>query len=396
MRQEAGPRGSGRRQRALQAMGLAALALILIAWVAVAPVRAEAALPDARGYEQASPTNKDGGDAVGTVALVKASPSGDGITFGSTFGMPGGKGAQAFPFFVGAREKEIWSISGLLPPAFTGERARVEGWTPGFGQIFTKAERLFSGAKDEAFLTQAPAGGPVTQITPYVKGAEFLYDGSSADGSVAIFEAGAALPPKEGEPPLEGALQGARNVYAWDRETGEVSLVSQLNTAAQSKAALPNGSSVGASPSDYHEDLHAVASSGAVFLTALGSGQLYERLNPTEPQSAMSGGKCLEAQKACTIHISASEKTNGKGVGGVDPAGPLRATFQAASKDGTKALFTSSEMLTNDANTGPEQPLASISRGPIGGGAAGVEAEFLPTHAIGVTVQGSHIYWVNP
>ena len=37
--------------------------------------------------------NKDGGDAEGEQALVKAAADGEGISFGSTFGIPGG-GAQ--------------------------------------------------------------------------------------------------------------------------------------------------------------------------------------------------------------------------------------------------------------------------------------------------------------
>ena len=52
-------------------------------------------LPDGRAYERASPVNKDGGDAQAQSSLVKAALAGDGITFGSTVGMPGGKGAGA-------------------------------------------------------------------------------------------------------------------------------------------------------------------------------------------------------------------------------------------------------------------------------------------------------------
>src|SRR6478735_8575770 len=51
-------------------------------------------LPDGRAYEQASPVNKDGSDAIGTIGLIKAADNGNGITFNSTFGIPGGKGAQ--------------------------------------------------------------------------------------------------------------------------------------------------------------------------------------------------------------------------------------------------------------------------------------------------------------
>jgi hypothetical protein len=44
-------------------------------------------LPDNRAYEQASPTDKDGGDLQGYIPLIKAAESGGGITFESTFGV---------------------------------------------------------------------------------------------------------------------------------------------------------------------------------------------------------------------------------------------------------------------------------------------------------------------
>jgi hypothetical protein len=57
-------------------------------------------LPGGRAYEQASPAGKNGNDAMGDVPTIKATFSGDGITFTSTFGVPGGKGAQEFPTYL--------------------------------------------------------------------------------------------------------------------------------------------------------------------------------------------------------------------------------------------------------------------------------------------------------
>ena len=97
-----------------------------------------ALLPDCRSYEQASPVNKDGGDIQGERALVKASPEGDTVSFGSTFGLPGGEGAQALPTYLASRGAGDWSTRGLLPPPSAGERAWVMGWSP----VIASSQRL--------------------------------------------------------------------------------------------------------------------------------------------------------------------------------------------------------------------------------------------------------------
>ena len=134
------------------------------------------------------------------------------------------------------------------------------------------------------------------------------------------------------------------------------------------------------------------ADGSAVFFTAAGSGQLYERLNPTAAQSATDGaGKCtqLELGRACTINLSASHRTI------PDPAGTRPAAFQGASTDGSRALFTSTEMLTNNANTGPEQKPATIESASKETG-EGVVPDLLTTHATGIAVDAEHIYWISP
>ena len=93
-------------------------------------------LPDGRAYEQSSPVEKDGNDAVGKTGLIKAASNGNGITFQSTFGIPGGKGAQALPTYLATRGSSGWSTHGLLPPPEFGERAQVQGWLPDFSETF--------------------------------------------------------------------------------------------------------------------------------------------------------------------------------------------------------------------------------------------------------------------
>lgn len=75
-------------------------------------------------------------------------------------------------------------------------------------------------------------------------------------------------------------------------------------------------------------------------------GNLYMRVNPAQPQSAVVAGLCTEPEKACTIQI---DKSQGPGT-----SGGGRMSF--ASADGSKVFFTSAKKLTVDstATTGKE------------------------------------------
>jgi hypothetical protein len=358
-------------------------------------------LPDGRAYEQASPVDKNGNDVLGDVPTIKATAAGGGITFASTFGVPGGKGAQEFPTYLGSRGAGIWSTQGLLPPPSTGERAQVVGWSPDYTEVFSNVSRLES-QKLSALIVQSTRGGEPVEITPYVAKADFFYAGQSQDGSVVLFESKSKLIPE--------ALEGFSNLYAWDRETGNLSLAGVTNH----ETSPPKGSLAGpyewsegitaqslrlggAFRGFYLRDENAVSPDGSVYFTEVGTGQLYRRLNPTEPQSPLSGtGKCEDPSLACTIHVSASLKTDGEGPNGTDSAGPQPAAFQAASTDGSETFFTSPEKLTNEANTGPEQPPARIERDDLSGGAIETPDFISPQKAVGLAVDGSHVYWAEP
>lgn len=369
-------------------------------------------LPDGRAFEQASPVDKDGQDVTGTVPLVKASPSGDAVTFSSTVGIPGGTSAQTFPTYLARRTQNggegRWSTRGLLPPAEAGQKANVLGWTPGFGQVFDVAAKLGS-PLSLALLGQPGEGGTPTPLTPYTpEPTSYSYAGASANGSVVIFESKASF----GSP---AGIEGASNVYAWDRETGALSLLSVSNQGEAAEGAfagpydwaLGNSSvnlSRGGSNAHYYiQNEHAVAKDGSAFFTEAGTGQLYERLNPTEPQSAVvhageADEECTEPDKACTVHVSASERTEGKGPEGHDAAGTEPAAFLAASEDGSTAYFSSAEKLTNDATTGPEPQPAQIGTAKLNGSGAAnpVDPEFLSARGIGVAVAGEYLYWADP
>jgi hypothetical protein len=361
---------------------------------------ASAHLPDCRAYEQASPVNKNGGDVTNTRDFIAASESGDGVAFLSDAGIPGGEGSQELPLYLASRGKGGWSTEGLLPPGSVGEKAGVIGWLPDFSQVFDTAGR-FGDPQTAAFFARS-SGGSLSTIFPHTPNPNFFsqfFSGASRDGSTVLFETKFALPGT-------GATEGKPNLYAWDSQSGEVSLAGVMSDGTPPAQGAFAGSydwirdttpdslkEGGAARSYYTQDQHAVSDDGsAAFFTAAGTGQLYMRLNPTAEQSALNGeDECTEPAKACTVRVSASQRTK------PDPAGARPAAFMGATPDGSQVVFTSSEMLTDDANTGPEQspPIPpAIGMAEIDGTKA--NPNLIPgKSASSMAVDGSHLYWMD-
>jgi hypothetical protein len=368
-------------------------------------------LPDCRAYEQASPVLKTGSDARGTVGFAHTSPNGDRVTFASAGSIPGAEGGQEIPVYLAGRAGGAWSTQGLLPPESYGENVSFLGWTPDFSQVFDSV-RKFNGAGGSTLLSRSSDGGAITTIVPYDGGLKDgfgeapRYAGTSADGSLALFESPLKLDT------VPEAIEGKPNLYLWNRETGEITLAGVQND----KAAFPAGAfagsydwiagdppltqSGGSSASYYTQDQNAISTDGkSLYFTAGETGQLYLRRNPAQPQSPLNGeGKCTDLALACTLRVSASEKTNGKGpdngLGKADAAGTRPAAFLGATPDGKTAFLSSSEKLTNDANTGPEIEPASIARSNLDGSEE--NPSLLLTDAKGVTTDATHLYWTNP
>jgi virginiamycin B lyase len=360
-------------------------------------------LPDCRAYEQTTPLDKASGDTVGYSLLLGASPSGDAVPFMGYIGFPGAEGAQDFPFFLASRGGGAWSSQSLMPPASYGEVAKILGWQPDYSEVFAMVGK--QGKPDTKALFMRTPGG-LTMIAPYLPEPQYAFVGASADGSLVVFESTEQLPGTVG-------VKDAPNVYSWDRETGTTTLVGVQNDGkapaagsiagpydwarGTNSATLREG---GARSTYLTQESHVVSEDGAsIYFTAAASGQLYLRRNSLAEQSALdSQGNCTEPAKACTIRVSASEKTIGKGTGGTELGGPRPPVFHAASTDGSIAYLTSSEELTDDANTGPEpiEPpkLPTIGRANLEG--KEIKGDFLPAHATGIVTDSEYVYWADP
>ena len=355
-------------------------------------------LPDNRAYEQASPVQKNAADARGMVEWTKAADDGNAVSFLSSSGLGGGVGEQDVPSYVASRGESDWSTQALLAPASLGSRASVRGWLPDLSTVFEEAAFTETG-EDQLFLSRSGADGSLSEILGHGAGLRHLdYVGASADGSKIVFESSDKLSC------CAEALAGKSNLYLYDRDSGEVSLIGVLNGATPKPPAagavagpydwmrtpvLPLGASGGGSNASYYtQDMHAISAAGdAIYFTALGSGALYVRINPAAPQSPLDGaGKCTDPELACTLQASASRRAV------PDPLGSRPAALMAASADGKAAFFASPEKLTEDANTGPVQPPPAIQTAPV----AGTPVKGNPIIALGLARDSEHLYWVNP
>jgi hypothetical protein len=309
-----------------------------------------AGLPDGRAYEQVTPVDKGGTAPRGETGRVQAASDGNGIAFFSHGGIPGSEGGQRDPLYLSTRDLD-WSTQGLLPPGSAGGSASVAGWGEDLSQVYVSQGVLPGGKSPVSFMERDSATRSLRAIVSEADAGlpSFRYVGAADNGSVVAFESDAAL--------SLGGAENASNVYVWDKASGELSLAGAFNTGEAPTEGSLAGSNEDLVRGHLTQAQHTVANdgSGVVFSDA-GTGQLYLRQNPTQPQSPLEGEKCAVAALACTVEISASQRST------PDPDGPKPATFMAATKDGSKAFFTSSAKLTNNAKTGPDDEGADLYR----------------------------------
>jgi hypothetical protein len=318
--------------------------------------RRESGLPDGRRYEQVSPIDKNGSNVQGAVNSVRASLEGGAVTFFTNTGIPGGEGSQDFPTYLARRAAAGtgWSTQGLFPsPKSYGPAAAILGWSEDLKDVYEASASPFEPGQ---LLLRSSSDGSIARFGSFQAGIPpitFSYSGGSADDQVALLEShtGSVLP--------EDAV-GKQNLYAYDRKSGALVLAGVLNPVvpggqpvvpADGAAAGPFGwfAGVGAEGGSqgryFTQALHVISADGQrIFFTAEGTDQLYMRIHPFAPQSAMSGEHCTEATGACTIRISAPE-------GGVEDPGTA-AAFVGASADGSLVFFLDRGKLTADATGG--------------------------------------------
>lgn len=347
------------------------------------------ALPDCRAFEMVSPLAK--GDNGISFSDARASVSGESpaITYfspGSFSGSgPEPAGAAVSSRYLSLRESDGWSTENITPPYATF-LPQIE--TPFHELLFNPT--LSRGVLKIRFTSLVPgeAGDPAAYVNLYL--AETDGDAyqrvttatpselgpyeESTTGQTAPYPAGASADLTHVVFEQEGSLtEGAtpRSSHVYEASGGRVSLVD----VPPEGGTLDGDDSVGAPgyfispPADSGDPWHAVSADGSrVFFTggekqyptqpAPTLGQLFLRENPERPPA--NGSSCAVAATACTIEVSASQRTNAKGEPNPDPQGIKPAYFRDASADGSRVFFTSRSELTNNANTGPADNAANL------------------------------------
>jgi hypothetical protein len=277
-------------------------------------------LPDCRAYEMVSPLDKNGFD----IRELGAQPSlsGDVVTYTSWGAFAGNAAASAPDQYLASRSSQGWATAGIMPPmapnsspinfgfqGFSADLSRmveVNGDPPVDGAV-PNSTNLYRRDADESLHLLTP-GEPATGVTAPA------FAGASSDFSHVIFEQNEALTPGAPPPGL-----GVLNVY--ESVNGTLRLVT----------VLPDGTP---SPTGGQASLvvHNVSRNGS---------RIFWQGNTPSPSFVREDG-------TTTVKISGTQRTP------PDPngSGGDRTTLWAAATDGSKAFFTSPEMLTNDANTG--------------------------------------------
>ncbi len=336
-------------------------------------------LPDRRVYEMVSPVDKEGGQIDGGVdgdspAPEQAAEDGEAITYASQTAFAGAEGGLEAEQYLARRGPEGWVTQAITPPqAQEGSGGgEFNGGNIVVGSDSLSLYKYFSANLSFGLLVagnpQPVAGAPVGYFNPYLRetatrdyrllssatpavrppgigsvccaaGLYIGFAGASTDGTHVVFGADDALTPD--------AVPDSYNLY--ESFDGRVHLVSVLpNGTPDPGEAKRNRNtynlSFGSTGDSFHSAFgvnldHVVSADGSRIFWTGSDGQLYMR----------EGG-------VRTVQISASQKTNGSGPGGTDPAGTQEAHYWAASADGSKVFFTSCEQLTNEATAGPGEP----------------------------------------
>jgi hypothetical protein len=288
------------------------------------------ALPDCRAYELVSPPGpqKNGVDAQGSAGLVQAAPSGDAISYfaETPFTDAAGSGGGEWPIYLASRSSlPSWSNRGLLPSPFPAAVVELVGQTEDLAEslvlVAVASTQSFAPPCEPAVSVCAAPGEANLYLEHDATGAFQLvavgagnntgtvnpaFDAASADGSRLLFQTKARL--------LEGAHEGAGNLYLWDESQPEGQRLSLVGLVPSSGASCSgagclapvSGSSAGNSADSYNQQTISADGSRAFFADN-GSRYLYERL--------------LDAGQ--TIRVSAAA-----------------ATFREATPDGRYVFYT--------------------------------------------------------
>ncbi len=345
-----------------------------------------ALLADCRAYERVSPAGSppdyeqrgvygrfsEGNGNPKKVAV--ASMTGDAFEFQST--VPSADAVSSGEELRAVRGPDGWSTEDLSPPQSPNQSVLcpdgyVAAYSPdlsryvladGWGQNLEKGT-IRCGRDDPLLVAGEPVGfqnlfvgereaGPyelIDSLSSAPEGSEATnawFEDASEDLSHVLFNEGARLTPEAPD---------GNDLYDWS-SGGSLRLVTRFPDGAPVEGSLANAQvlvGVEGKPELSEDEVpgsqiytHAMSSDGSRVYFQSG-GNLYVRLNPEEPQSALGeGGVCNEPAAACTLEVDSAQEGRESGGG----------RFMWAIPDGEKVFFLDERRLTAEATAVSGKP----------------------------------------
>lgn len=377
---------------------------------AVRALQFSSALPECRAYEQVSPVDKGGANIATVTANTQSSTNGDAVKYQSeaAFGTAQGT-ASLGTDYVGQRGENGWSISPITPEQ---QSLTASLYTSSTYQYFSED------------LTKAvyAALTPVTDEDPNVDGEANLYARTdiltSETGSYTLLTA-CPVCATNPLPPRPHAAQSLRVAFAGASSDFTHILVETLgNLTSEAVALNPNvpklyewyagGLKLAGILPDGSPANGSVAGAGA------GGGELLEEGTWTENTISADGSRVIFTADATnwtekgnwragnlymrtdgreTVQLNASERTV------PDPRGSQLAHFWKATPDGSKVVFSSRQLLTDNATEkaiSPESPNPERLYLYDAGAPAGKRLTLIPGFAaVGISDDGSYVYFLG-
>jgi hypothetical protein len=361
---------------------------------------AAAGLPDCRAYELVSPAEKQGGEVYFPAAVwggvqfpsvIGSSADGEQVMYYSFQAFAGAPSA-VLESYVATRGASGWSSTSITPTPTVAhpwllDNTPVIDVTSDFSRAIVRATYPLDplDQRDPATdLYLREADGSLSWLSrgngegPETESAEpsTTYAGRSADASEVFFESGLKLVPADSGMEAGGSL--------YERAGGHTELVNVNN-----EGSLLSG--CGAMLGGKSESYKAVSEDGSrVYFTA-----------PDPTQSLNFGVASCQVparvylrEGGRTIDISQSQRTV------ADPVGTEPAYFQGASADGSRAFFTSTEALTDEARSTMGTASLLYEYNALSGRLKLLtpdEGEPAPNvvGSTAISADGSHVYFVN-